>query len=174
MLFRSQQPFPPQQPFAQQPFPQQPFPQQPFPPPQHVPVHGPAPANNNGNNGGGLGLIFKLGILMLIFAQDGGSIKLVFLLITTFILYLYLTSRLQIQIHRYNPRRNQNPANPGEGENGNENQEQEKRGIVGEITDLVIPFFSSLNPTWNPRDITDPGVPHAPDQNQEPQAAGIM
>ena len=44
------------------------------------------------------------------------------------------------------------------------------RGITGEISDIVIPFISSLAPTWNPYDIPDPVPQQMPRADAPPDA----
>ena len=121
----------------------------PNPNPNNVPQHNQPPPNQE-NQGGEQALLIKLVILVFILTQGGGTLRAVLLVFGAFILYLYLTGRFRIQINHYAPPRPRNQ------ENGNAEGEEQAppqpvdRGIVGEISDIVIPFISSLAPTWNP------------------------
>merc|ERR1712137_45159 len=143
--------------------------------PQHDQLGGqfqPAPRDD----GVDLGLLFKLLVLVFILAQGGSTTRALFLLGGAFVVYLYLTGRFRIQLnHRYNPRpRAPRPQQQPRGENADgqpqdnadvqQEVEEDNRGIMGEVSDIVIPFISSLSPTWNPYDFDQqqPGGEHAP------------
>ena len=96
--------------------------------------------------------------------------------LTLILFFRYLTGRFRIQLnHRYNPRpRAPRPQQQPRGENADgqpqdnadvqQEVEEDNRGIMGEVSDIVIPFISSLSPTWNPYDFDQqqPGGEHAP------------
>lgn len=163
--------FPPhQQNQAQQQHQQQHVPQQAQ---QHFPQNG--QQNQQENQGGNQALLIKLTILVFILSRGGGTFRAAILLFGAFLLYLYLTGRFRIQINHYGPRvRNQENTGEAQGEQGHQEAPVD-RGIVGEISDIVIPFISSLAPTWNPYEMNmqhqqqqqQPRNPNPQDPQQE-------
>jgi len=93
------------------------------------------------------------------------------------LIFLYQTGRLRIATfiaigNAQNLPQNlpQNPQNPQNRQQENEHQEEvhqdqppverqpqnQNRGLFGEISALILPFFCSLFPTWQPNGVANP------------------
>lgn len=102
-------------------------------------------------------LIAKLALLVYIFGQGGSSSRIAFLSIAAFVIFLYQTGLLPFSFEFRVPQRNVgnvNQENRTEQRNEQLNdgeQAQRPRGIIGEIYGIIIPFFLSLFPTWQPQ-----------------------
>lgn len=93
-----------------------------LPPPAFVAQ--PAPARRlNG------GLLFRLGVLIMVLAQGGSSERLAFLCAAGFLVYVWRSAGVQL------------PYGQRWAEGGG--------GIVAELHDLLVPLFLSLLPTWS-------------------------
>jgi len=148
----------PQQ-FAQQ--------QQPQAQPQVVP--------DNANRGDGTStfyLLFRLALLVYILSSGGGSFRLFVLSVGAVLIFLYQTGILRITTFITVHHAQNIPQNPQNRQQENENQEEvqqdqppverqpqpqnQNRGLFGEISALILPFFCSLFPTWQPNAVANP------------------
>jgi len=108
-----------------------------------------------------LSLIVKLLILVYVLSQGGSTQRFLLLFLGALLIYLYQTGVLPI-FRTFNapPPQQQNIANNNNNNNNNNigtgiqpQAFRQRPGLYGEIHGLVVPFFYSLFPTWDPDDI---------------------
>jgi len=118
-----------------------------------------APRENPGV--GSVYLLIKLAFLGYILSNGGGSLRTAIIGFGAIIIFLYQTGRLQLFAHvqiQNNPNPNPIPQTPNV--NVQQNAPNRTGGIVNEINGLLLPFFYSLFPTYNPQNI--PPQPEIP------------